>query len=75
MPYALLAGAAPGRKMGVYMGIFNIFIVVPQLVAATLLGLMLNAFFGGQAIWALVAGGVSFLIAALFSLRVPEARA
>lgn len=51
MPYAILSSAVPGRKMGVYMGVFNIFIVVPQLVAATLLGLMLNALFQSQAIW------------------------
>ncbi|RZJ04353.1 MAG: MFS transporter [Brevundimonas sp.] len=75
MPYAILAGALPGRKMGVYMGVFNIFIVVPQLVAATLLGLLLNALFQGQAIWALVVGGISFFIAAAFSLRVKEHRA
>ncbi len=73
MPYAILAGAVPARKMGVYMGVFNIFIVVPQLVAATLLGLMLNALFGGQAIWALVLGGVSFFVAAGCSLLVREA--
>lgn len=72
MPYAILAGAVPGRKMGIYMGVFNIFIVVPQLVAATLLGLLLNALFGGQAIWALVLGGVSFFIAAGCSLLVKE---
>jgi len=72
MPYAILSSAVPGRKMGVYMGVFNIFIVVPQLVAATLLGLMLNALFQSQAIWALVVGGVSFFIAALMSLRVRE---
>lgn len=74
MPYAILSSAVPGRKMGVYMGVFNIFIVVPQLVAATLLGLMLNALFQSQAIWALVVGGVSFFIAAAFSLRVREVR-
>ncbi len=72
MPYAILSNALPGRKMGVYMGIFNIFIVVPQLVAATLLGALLKGLFGDQAIWALVLGGVSFLIAAAFSLRVPR---
>jgi len=72
MPYAILSSAVPGRKMGVYMGVFNIFIVVPQLVAATLLGLMLNALFQSQAIWALVVGGVSFFIAAAMSLRVRE---
>jgi len=58
--------------MGVYMGVFNIFIVVPQLVAATLLGATLKALFADQAIWALVIGGVSFLIAAGASLMVPR---
>lgn len=74
MPYAILSSAVPGRKMGVYMGVFNIFIVVPQLVAATLLGLMLNGLFQSQAIWALVVGGVSFFIAAAMSLRVREVK-
>ena len=72
MPYAILSGAVPGRKMGVYMGIFNIFIVVPQLLAATLLGLILKHLFGGQAIWALVIGGASFFLAALCALFVRE---
>lgn len=72
MPYAILSGAVPGRKMGVYMGIFNIFIVVPQLLAATLLGLILKSVFDGEAIWALVLGGVSFFIAAACSLAVTE---
>jgi maltose/moltooligosaccharide transporter len=75
MPYAILSSAVPGRKMGVYMGVFNIFIVVPQLVAATLLGLMLNALFQSQAIWALVVGGISFFIAAAMSLTVKEVKA
>lgn len=75
IPYAILSSAVPGRKMGVYMGVFNIFIVVPQLVAATLLGLMLNALFQSQAIWALVVGGISFFIAAAMSLRVREVKA
>jgi len=72
MPYAILSGAVPGRKMGVYMGIFNIFIVVPQLLAATILGLILKSLFDGHAIWALVLGGVSFFIAAACSLAVTE---
>jgi maltose/moltooligosaccharide transporter len=75
LPYAILSNAVPGRKMGVYMGVFNIFIVVPQLVAATLLGAILKGLFADQAIWALVIGGVSFVIAAAFSLRVPEPEA
>ena len=70
LPYAILANAVPGRKMGLYMGVFNIFIVVPQLVAATILGAVLNGLFGGQPIWALVLGAVSFLIAAACCLGV-----
>ena len=72
MPYAILSGALPARKMGVYMGVFNIFIVVPQLVAATILGLVLKSFFDGQAIFALVIGAAAFGVAALMALRVRE---
>ena len=75
MPYAILSAAVPGRKMGVYMGVFNIFIVVPQLLAATVLGLILRSLFGGQAIWALVLGGASFSLAAISALMVKEHRA
>lgn len=64
MPYAILTGSLPAQKMGVYMGIFNFFIVIPQILAASILGFMMNRFFGGDAIWALVAGGFSMLIAA-----------
>jgi maltose/moltooligosaccharide transporter len=63
MPYAILAGALPPRKMGVYMGIFNFFIVLPQLVAASILGFMVSHLFNGEAIYALVAGGVSMILA------------
>lgn len=72
MPYAILSAAVPGRKMGVYMGVFNIFIVVPQLLAATVLGLILKTLFDGQAIWALVLGAVSFLLAAGSALLIRE---
>lgn len=64
MPYAILAGAIPTEKMGVYMGIFNFFIVIPQIVAAALLGFIVKNFFGNEAIYALVVGGVSFFVAA-----------
>ena len=70
LPYALLAGSVPSRKMGVYMGIFNFFIVIPQLVIASVLGVLLKTFFGGQPIYALVIGGVSFLLAGVLALRV-----
>ena len=73
--YAILSGAVPDRKMGVYMGVFNIFIVVPQLLAATVLGLILRTMFDGQAIYALLLGAASFVLAAISALRVKEHRA
>ncbi|MCY7312285.1 MAG: MFS transporter [Pseudoxanthomonas sp.] len=72
IPYSLLSGTLPARKMGVYMGIFNFFIVIPQLVAATLLGFLLKTFFGNQPIYALIIGGVSLIIGGLCVLRVSE---
>ena len=56
--------------MGAYMDIFNFLIVIPQLVAASVLGLLLDRLFGGQPICALAIDGVSFLIAGVLSLRV-----
>jgi maltose/moltooligosaccharide transporter len=75
VPYALLSGGVPAQKMGLYMGIFNFFIVIPQLVAASLLGLLLRTLFDGAPIFALVLGGASFMLAGLLALRVPEATA
>lgn len=72
MPYAILAGALPAKKMGVFMGIFNFFIVIPQLVAASILGFMLNQFFGKEAIYALIVGGISMIIAAILVFRVDD---
>ena len=72
MPYALLSSHVPGDRMGIYMGIFNMFIVIPQIVAATLLGPVLRAFFGNQPIFALVISGASLLLAALSLARVHE---
>ncbi|HEY4974822.1 MAG TPA: hypothetical protein VII41_14515, partial [Steroidobacteraceae bacterium] len=72
LPYALLASSLPSDKMGLYMGIFNFFIVIPQLVAASILGLALRVLFGGAPIYALAVGGVSFLIAGFLVLRVAE---
>ena len=74
LPYALLADTLPADKMGVYMGIFNFFIVVPQLLAASVLGVLLKTFFSNQPIYALVIGGVSFLVAGVAVMRVAEPR-
>lgn len=75
LPYALLSDSVPSEKMGVFMGIFNFFIVIPQLVAASLLGFLLKVFFGGQPLQALVIGGISLIVAGLCVLRVAEPRA
>ena len=64
MPYAILAGSLPAQKMGLYMGIFNFFIVLPQLLAATVLGFVTRTYFGGEAVYALVLGGIVMIIAA-----------
>ena len=70
MPYSLLSSVIPSNKMGVYMGIFNFFIVIPQLMAATVLGFLVRELFQQQPIYALAMGGVSMIIAGLAVLRV-----
>ena len=72
MPYAILAGALPPNKMGFYMGVFNFFIVIPQIVAAAILGFFVNHVFNNQSIYALVVGGVSMVIAGLMNFIVRE---
>ncbi len=72
MPYAILTGALPQSKMGVYMGIFNFFIVIPQILAATLLGFMVKSLFNENSIYALIAGGVSMIIAAVCVIFVED---
>jgi len=72
MPYAILAGSLPAEKMGVYMGIFNFFIVIPQITAAAILGFFVKNIVGGEAIYALLLGGVSMIIAGLFTLIVDD---
>ncbi len=72
VPYAMLAGALPANKMGYYMGVFNFFIVIPQIVAAGILGFILRSFFGNEAIYALILGGCSFFLAGLLTLLVKD---
>jgi maltose/moltooligosaccharide transporter len=75
MPYAILSSVVPYRKMGVYMGMFNFFIVIPQILAAALLGLLVRTVFHGHAIDAMVMGGISMIVAAGLMLRVKDVRA
>ena len=72
MPYAILTGSLPPSKLGYYMGVFNFFIVIPQIVAAAVLGFIVGRFFGGEAIYAMLIGGASLLGAAALMLRVQD---
>jgi maltose/moltooligosaccharide transporter len=72
MPYSMLTKALPANKMGVYMGIFNFFIVIPQILAATLLGVLTKHIFNGNAIMTIVVGGCSMILAALLTLRIKD---
>ena len=70
MPYVVLTDALPAGKFGIYMGIFNFFIVLPQIMASTIYCGLLHGIFGGEPIFVLVTGGVSFLIAAVLMNRL-----
>ena len=74
MPYAILSSVVPYKKMGVYMGMFNFFIVIPQILAAALLGLLVRTVFHGHAIDAIVMGGISMILAAVLMVRVKDER-
>jgi len=70
MPYSVLAGSLPKEKTGVYMGIFNFFIVTPEIVASLFFGWVMNHLLGNNRLTAVVAGGCFMLIAALLMQRV-----
>src|SRR6185437_4920757 len=72
MPYAILAGALPPAKMGFYMGVFNFFIVIPQLVATFVMGFIIKDIFHEQAIYALVIGGISMVIGGIMNVIVRD---
>jgi maltose/moltooligosaccharide transporter len=72
MPYAMLAGAIPSNKMGTYMGIFNFFIVIPQILAASLLGFFTKELFGEQAIYTLMLGGAAMILGAVAVMFVTD---
>lgn len=72
MPYAMLSSVLPVDEMGYFMGVFNFFIVIPQIVAAGILGFILRSFFGNVSINALIIGGISMIIAGFFCLLVDD---
>ncbi|MBW6527660.1 MFS transporter [Sphingomonas sp. RHCKR7] len=70
MPYAILASALPQRKLGVYMGLFNVFVVLPQLLVATVMGSITKHFFPTEPIWTMAFAAATMLAAAAAMLRV-----
>jgi maltose/moltooligosaccharide transporter len=70
IPYAMLSGSLPSAKMGYYMGVFNFFVVIPQIVAATVLGFLVKELFNNEPIYALIVGGFAMIVSGLLTLRV-----
>jgi maltose/moltooligosaccharide transporter len=72
MPYAILAGALPARRMGYFMGLFNFFVVIPQIVSGLLLGWLTSHLFAGHTIKTLMLGGASMALAGILTLLVND---
>jgi maltose/moltooligosaccharide transporter len=72
MPYSILAGSLPSGKTGVYMGIFNFFIVIPEITASLGFGWVMGHLLNNNRIAAVVAGGVFFMLAAVLTQRVED---
>lgn len=72
MPYVILTRVLPPRKFGIYIGIFNFFVVIPQLVVATLMGGIMRSFFPGEPRWTMLVAALMMTAAAAAMLRVRE---
>jgi maltose/moltooligosaccharide transporter len=72
MPYSILAGSLPQGKTGVYMGIFNFFIVIPEITASLGFGWVMNHLLNNNRLAAVVAGGIFFMLAAVLTQRVED---
>jgi maltose/moltooligosaccharide transporter len=72
MPYAILASSLPQAKLGIYMGLFNVFVVVPQLLVATVMGSIMKAWFPGEPIWTMAFAAATLLLAAAAMTRVKD---
>jgi maltose/moltooligosaccharide transporter len=73
MPYAILAATLPPNRMGYYMGLFNFFVVIPQIIAGLVLGWVTKHWFGNHAVLTLVLGGACMLVAAVLALFIHDA--
>ena len=72
MPYSVLAGSLPENRIGVYMGIFNFFIVLPEIIASLGFGWVMNHLLHNNRLAAVIAGGVFMAIAAVLMQRVVD---
>jgi len=72
MPYAILASTLPQHKLGIYMGLFNVFVVLPQLLVATIMGTIVQTFFPNEPVWTMAFAAVVLLLAAAAMLRLPR---
>jgi maltose/moltooligosaccharide transporter len=72
MPYAILAGALPAKRMGYYMGVFNFFIVIPQIVSGLLLGFVTTHWFAGHTVKTLMLGGLCMIVAGILTMIVRD---
>jgi len=72
MPYAILAGALPAKRMGYFMGVFNYFIVIPQILSGLVLGFVTRHFLGGHTVNTLALGGVCMVLAGVLTLFVKD---
>jgi maltose/moltooligosaccharide transporter len=72
MPYAMLSNAIPAEKMGFYMGVFNFFIVIPQILASLGLGALMKSLLGDNPMNAVFLGGCSMIVAGLCVALVPR---
>jgi maltose/moltooligosaccharide transporter len=75
MPYSILAGCLPPKKFGIYMGVFNFAIVLPEITASLFFGWIMNHLLNNNRLYAVVAGGAFFVVAALLMHRVQDAAA
>lgn len=72
MPYAILSGSLPANRTGVYMGIFNFFIVIPEILASLALEPVVKELFHNAPVKVVMLGGASLLIAALCTQFVKD---
>ncbi|WP_176596177.1 MULTISPECIES: MFS transporter [Sphingobium] len=75
MPYAMLASSVPQAKLGIYMGLFNAFVVIPQLLVATVMGTIMRHFFPTEPIWTMAFAAGVMMLASIATLRCRDTAA